>query len=217
MKHIPSRTAILIFLLAAACKPSPRGVIVACVGDSLTDSSYPRHLSKSLAQEGIRTKIFNFGRSGFSSEEYLDYLEGNLAALASEKPDYVLVQLGTNDVRVDHDRVSAERFSSNMRSILDKLSRLKNPEGKKSLILLGTVPPIPDGSPFPFSPESQKRVESEINPILFLIGQQRKIPVVDNYELFLDNPHLLPAVHPSEEGYRSLARNWCEALVLLIK
>lgn len=93
MKLFSSKTAAFLLLFAAACNPSPRGIIIACVGDSLTESTYPRHLAKTLADEGIRSKILNYGRSGFSSGEYLSYLEENQAVLAAERPDYVLVQL----------------------------------------------------------------------------------------------------------------------------
>jgi len=217
MKLLSSKTAAFLLLFAAACNPSPRGIIIACVGDSLTESTYPRHLSKTLADEGIRSKILNYGRSGFSSGEYLSYLEENQAVLAAERPDFVLVQLGTNDVRMDHDRTSQEQFSANMQNILNILSMLQNPEGKKSKILLATIPPIPSGTPFPFSSESQNRVQDEINPLIIRIGKEKKIPIVDNYSLFLENPHFLPEVHPSEDGYKHLARNWFEALKPLLK
>lgn len=217
MKLLCPKTAIFLLLFAAACHPSPRGIIIACVGDSLTESTYPRHLSKTLADEGIRSKILNYGKSGYSSTEYLGYLEENQAALTAERPDYVLVQLGTNDVRMDSDRTSQEQFSANMQNILNILSQLQNPEGKKSQILLATIPPIPSGTPFPFSPESQNRVQDEINPCIIRIGKEKKIPIVDNYSLFLENPHLLPEVHPTEEGYKHLARNWFEALEPLLK
>lgn len=217
MKLLSPKTAAFLLLFAAACNPSSRGIIIACVGDSLTDSTYPRHLSKALADEGIRSKILNYGRSGFTSGEYLSYLEENQAVLAAERPDYILVQLGTNDVRMDHDRTSQEQFSANMQNILNKLSMLQNPEGKKSQILLATIPPIPSGTPFPFSPESQNRVQDEINPLIIRIGKEKKIPIVDNYSLFLENPHFLPEVHPSEDGYKHLAHNWFAALKPLLK
>lgn len=216
MKDLFPKAAFLILLFAAACNPSQRGVILACLGDSLTDSSYPRYLSQALVKAGIRSKILNYGKNGYNSGEFLRFLRDNQTTLAEERPDYILIQLGTNDVRIDHDRNSAEQFSENMKNILDILSQLKSPDGKKSKILMATIPPIPSGTPYPFSPESQKRVQKEINPAVIRICQENKIPLVDNHSLFLKNPHLLREVHPTEEGYRFMALNWLATLKPLL-
>ena len=217
IRSIPAVLSLIVFLSLLSCSSSHRGVIIACMGDSLTESSYPRHLLKTLAREGVRAKIINFGRSGFTSGEYLNYLEKNQPAIAAAQPDFILVQLGTNDVRIDHDRTSKEQFFSNMKNILGILSQLKNPEGKKTRILLATIPPIPLETPFPFSSDSQRRVMSEINPVIFQIGKEQKISIVDNYTVFIESPQFLPEVHPTEEGYKLLAGNWFVALKPLLK
>jgi lysophospholipase L1-like esterase len=199
------------------CSSSERGKVVLCAGDSLTDSSYPRHLQNVLRSVGIRAKVLNYGRSGHTSGEYLRFLMDNEELLASERPDFILLQLGTNDVRVDHDRTSKNLFYENMNKILARFDRFRNPDGNNAQVLIATVPPIPADIPFPFSLESRKRVENEINPLIVQIGKERKIPVVDNTTLFIENPGLLSDVHPSEEGYKLLARNWFTALEPLLK
>ena len=210
-------TFFLFLILYLSCSSSQRGVIVLCAGDSLTESLYPRFLKKFFISEGIRAKVFNYGQRGHTTGEYLDYLQKNRESLAEEHPDFICILLGTNDVRNDHDRTSKEQFYTNMKDIIAIFSQFKDPDGKKSRILLSTIPPIPAGVSFPFSPESQERVTSEINPLILKIGKEEKLPVVDNTTFFINEPGLLPEVHPTEEGYGRLAQNWFKALQPLIK
>lgn len=212
-----SFTLFILYAFLLTCSPSQRGVIVLCAGDSLTESSYPKFLKNILISEGTRAKILNFGRSGNTTGEYLNYLLNNKESLAKKHPDIVCLLLGTNDVRNDHDRTSNEQFYTNMKDIIAIFSQFKDPNGKKTRILLSTIPPIPEEVSFPFSPESQERVVNEINPLILKIGKEENLPVVDNTTLFLKEPGLLPEVHPTEEGYRRLAHNWFKALQPLIK
>lgn len=212
-----SFTLFILYAFLLTCSPSQRGVIVLCAGDSLTESSYPKFLKNILISEGTRAKILNFGRSGNTTGEYLNYLLNNKESLAKKHPDIVCLLLGTNDVRNDHDRTSNEQFYTNMKDIIAIFSQFKDPNGKKTRILLSTIPPIPEEVSFPFSPESRERVVNEINPLILKIGKEENLPVVDNTTLFLKEPGLLPEVHPTEEGYRRLAHNWFKALQPLIK
>ncbi len=212
-----SFTLFILYAFLLTCSPSQRGVIVLCAGDSLTESSYPKFLKNILISEGTRAKILNFGRRGNTTGEYLNYLLNNKESLAKKHPDIVCLLLGTNDVRNDHDRTSNEQFYTNMKDIIAIFSQFKDPNGKKTRILLSTIPPIPEEVSFPFSPESQERVINEINPLILKIGKEENLPVVDNTTLFLKEPGLLPEVHPTEEGYRRLAHNWFKALQPLIK
>ncbi len=207
-----SLALFVLFAFLLYCSPSQRGVIVLCAGDSLTESPYPRFLKNFLISAGIRAKVLNYGRSGNTTGEYLSYLINNMESLAEKHPDIVCLLLGTNDVRIDSDNTSTDLFHSNLKDILAIFSQFKNPDGKKTRILLSTIPPIPDGVPFPFTIESQERVVNEINPLILKIGKEENLPVVDNTTLFLKEPGLLPEVHPTEEGYRRLAKNWFEAL-----
>lgn len=218
MKGYPIKIvlSILIIFLISSCSFSLRRVIILCVGDSITESEYPRFLQEIFNKENIRAKVLNYGRIGHTSGEYLNFLEKNKTALAKSRPDFILLQLGTNDVRVDADRTSAEQFYLNMKEIIEIFRGFRNRIGEEPQILLATIPPVPEGTPFPFSRESSARVRDEINPLIQKICSEEKILLVDNYFLFLYSPHLLPEVHPTKEGYRYLAQNWYKALEPLL-
>jgi lysophospholipase L1-like esterase len=218
MKNLWNKTKylLLIIFFFSYCSVPPTGIIILCAGDSITEAEYPLFLDKILRKNGLRAKVLNYGRSGFTSGEYLNFLKENKDTLAAEQPDFILLQLGTNDVRVDHDSTPREEFYSNMKEIIKIFKDFRNRSGEKSEILLALIPPIPEASLFPFTLESHTRVTEEINPCLKKVSGEEKVILVDNYTPFVQSPHLLPEVHPSREGYRHLAQNWYAALKPLL-
>lgn len=205
---------LLILALFSFCSaPPPESYIVLCAGDSLTEAGYPKFLDRLLKEEGIRARVINYGKSGHTSGEYLRFLKEKKSDLAENHPDFVLLQLGTNDVRTDHDRTSAEDFYDHMKEIIRLFQDFKTRSGKNPRILLATIPPVPGGTPFPFSPKSGNRVTEEINPIIYKIAAEEKCSLVDNFSIFLNSPQLLPEVHPSDQGYKAMAKNWHNALI----
>jgi lysophospholipase L1-like esterase len=203
---------LLLLALLYSCSSPPTSYVIFCAGDSITEAGYPPFLNTLLKREGFRAKVLNQGKSGFNTKEYLEYLRENKTALADSHPDFILLQLGTNDVRTDHDQTSVDNFYANMKEIIRLFRDFETREGKKPRILLATIPPIPDGTPFPFSPLSAKRITQEINPLIQKIAAEEKCTLVDNYSVFLDSPDLLSEIHPSDQGYEALAKNWHNAL-----
>ena len=142
----------------------------------------------------------------------MNYLAKNRARLIAEKPDLVLIQLGTNDLRTDHDYTPTEQFRSRMKQIVDLFRTFRNRSGRIPEILVGTIPPVPTSGRFPFDAESARRVDAEINPAIRALAAEEGLAVVDNHGLFTRRPELLPDVHPSRDGYRALAENWREGI-----
>jgi lysophospholipase L1-like esterase len=202
---------LLVPFFVSVCSSASRGVIVICAGDSITAEAYPHFLQRLFNTAGIRARVLNFGRSGNTSGEYLGFLERNKERLKSVRPDFVLLQLGTNDVRVDADSTETPIFADNMIRIIEIFRTFRSRSGKAPRLLLGTVPPAPPG-PLPFSPESARRVSEEINPALRAIADKERISLVDHYALFFREPDLLSGVHPSREGYKRLAESWFLAI-----
>jgi len=190
----------------------PRNVIILCAGDSITEQGYPPFLGGLLRRSGLRARILNYGRRGNTSAEYLDFLKTDVRKIDAERPDFVLIELGTNDVRLDGDRVSQDAFEKNLGEITTILGGLQTRTGGRPDLFLATVPPIPAGIPFPFGAESSRRVIEEINPAIRKIAAGAGFVLVDNHALFLAAPDLLPGIHPSREGYKAMAGNWFRAL-----
>jgi len=209
--------SILLGVVLCSCGPSTGNDIILCAGDSLTEAGYPSLLEKMLKKDGRRVKVLNYGRSGDTSGQYLRFLSRNRPQLEAQNPDFVLLMLGTNDVRLDGDHTPAPDFEKNMREIIRIFADFRTRDGRSPRILLGTIPPVPEGIPFPFGPESTRRAVEEINPLIRAIAGDNKIPLADNYRLFSVPSPLLPDVHPSPEGYQAMARNWRESLNPFLK
>lgn len=209
--------SILLGVVVCSCGSSAGNYIILCAGDSLTEAGYPSLLEKMLKKDGRRVKVLNYGRSGDTSGQYLRFLVRARARLEAENPDFILLQLGTNDVRLDGDHTPALDFEKNMREIIRIFTEFRTRDGRPPRILLGTIPPVPEGIPFPFGPESTRRAVEEINPLIRAVAAEKKIPLADNHRLFSVPSPLLPDVHPSPEGYRAMAQNWRESLEPFLK
>lgn len=74
-KTSPSRIKaagiLLVLVLMIACSSPPPSYVILCAGDSITESGYPRFLNSLCKREGVRAKVFNYGKSGHTSGEYL--------------------------------------------------------------------------------------------------------------------------------------------------
>ena len=213
MKYRAGRWVILVLtaFLFSGCAPSGRGVIVFCAGDSITEAAYPHFLRRILNREGIAARVLNYGRSGYTSGEYLNFLVKSRDKLIEEKPDVILLQLGTNDLRNDHDFTPTDKFRANMKGILGVFRTFRSRSGKIPAILIATIPDIPETPPN-FDAASARRVRAEINPAIRDIAAGEGITVVDQHAVFVRRPDLLPEVHPARDGYRLMAETWREAL-----
>ncbi len=213
--------ALAAAMAASPCRHATRAPaedgrpLILCAGDSITAASYPDHLRDRLERDGFRVRVENAGRKGNTTGEYLAFLRASRLA-EREKPAVVLLQLGTNDVRIDGDRTPVELFRRNLESIIDLFMARPAVTGRVPIILLATIPPVKVVVIDHFDANSGIRVENEINLAIRNIARSRGIALVDNHALFAGRPSLLPDIHPSEEGYRVLADNWHAALAPLL-
>lgn len=194
---------------------APESPVVLCAGDSITAGGYPWYLQRRLDAAGYRFRVINAGEKGNTSGEYLAFLRRS-RILERTNPRWVLLQLGTNDVRSDGDATPVERFRENIAAILDLVAGHRNPDGSAPRVLLATIPPVSVEVAGHFNALSRARVETEINPAIREIGERRLMPLVDNHRLFAARPELLPGIHPSEKGYRALGDFWYDSLVPLL-
>ncbi|NOZ21170.1 MAG: hypothetical protein GXP25_08775 [Planctomycetes bacterium] len=202
---IPRRLLVNRLKPPVAIAKQPGELIVLCTGDSLTANTYPKRLQKRLAAAAVKARVLNYGVDGFTSGEYLWYARST-SLFRRTKPDIVLLQLGTNDVRCDFRHTPAAAFRRNMRRII----HLARDAG--ATVLVATIPPV-CRSIIGFSRRSVWRAAVEINPAIHSLAAEYDLALVDNYLLFRRHPQWLPGVHPTQEGYHGMADNWLRALV----
>ena len=190
------------------------GIVVLCAGDSITAANYPGYLQKKCHSLGKNITVINKGVNGHTSGEYLHYMK-SVSLLEETDPDIVLLQLGTNDVRVDGDKTNTVAFEANMSEIITLIESYTNSGGRKPKLVLGTVPSV-KRTRFSFNYGSERRVVEEINSAIVEMAKRHGVSLVDNYQLFIEYPEHLPGVHPDEKGYRLLAKNWLKAILPLL-
>jgi len=181
---------------------------IVCIGDSITTSQYgdyTKHLADFINTKDIKLKVYSGARPGNTSGEYLRFLKrSNL--LNKTNPNYVIVMLGTNDVRIDRDNTPINQFYNNMKTIIKIIKNHKNPDGSKIIIFIATIPPIFNIDLNPFNETSKTRIDKEIVPSIKKITKEEKINLIDIYTLFKNKPELLPGIHPNKDGYLSIAK-----------
>jgi lysophospholipase L1-like esterase len=220
----PVLRPLLLFLLhflASGCRREPvvpalTGLpVILCAGDSITAASYPKYLKTLLVRDGLPVQVINAGVKGDNTAEYIRFLDRS-QIIERTHPHWVLLQLGTNDLRIDNHATTTVQFRKNIEAILDRIGRHRNRDGSVPTVILATIPPIPVEIRWRFNAGSRARVEAEINPALRDIARRRGLILADNYAVFAARPELLPEIHPNEEGYRALAEAWRRILAPLV-
>jgi lysophospholipase L1-like esterase len=212
---------VLLHFLATGCRreavvPAMTGQpVILCAGDSITAAKYPGYLQQLMEKDGLLVQVINAGRKGDSAAEYIRYLEKSRIVERID-PSWVLLQLGTNDLRIDTHATTTEQFIKNIESILDRIERHHRPDGSSAQVILATIPPIRLEIRWHFDASSRLRVEAEINPAIRDIARRRGLILADHHAIFAARPELLKDIHPSREGYRVLAAAWQRILAPLV-
>jgi lysophospholipase L1-like esterase len=211
----------LLHFLSLGCRREPvvpalSGLpVILCAGDSITAASYPKRLKDLLVRDGFPVQVINAGIKGDNTAEYIGFLEKS-QIIERTNPDWVILQLGTNDLRIDNHATTTEQFRKNIESILDRIGRHRNRDNSVPVVILATIPPIPVEIRWRFNAGSRARVEAEINPAIRAIARRRGLVLADIHAIFAARPELLPEIHPNEEGYRALAEAWHRILAPLV-
>ncbi len=203
---ILSAAACLFCLISSAGGVEGKEIKILAAGDSITAGSYPSQLLNMLEEEGIAARVLNMGVPGATSGFYAEFVEKNKVFFGEYKPDFILLMLGTNDVR-KAEFEGAHRYISKMREITE-LFREKIYADFPPEIIISTILPI-----FPGESELDEifseRIRDEINTAVEELADELDLYFVDNYSLFEGRPELMPdGLHPCEEGNRRLANNW---------
>lgn len=198
---------VLTGLLLIPGRSAGKWGTILCLGDSLTESrfgSYPPYLAHYARKYGYRLRVSLQAYPGYTSGEFLSALRRNgLPQLGSA--DIVLVMLGTNDVRRDHDHTATATFRRNLEDICDLIRLSGGDTAKPPELVLLTIPPIVPKPDSPFDRDSVRQAREEVVPTIRQLAQERDTEVIDIFGFFRRHPDLLPGIHPTPEGYRRMA------------
>ncbi len=181
-----------------------------CLGDSITygpyellgTGGYPSHLEAALKDYFGEAEVINEGDGGDGSGGGAEKVGG---VLEREKPGYLLILYGANDIiqRV----TSVEDTISNLRIII------QTAKSRETIPILGTITPFdpwgPRGSPHRLG-EIYKR-----NIRIRELAQEENTELADLFLAFNNDFSLLDStgLHPNDQGYEIMAETWFEAIM----
>jgi lysophospholipase L1-like esterase len=132
------------------------------------------------------------------------------SSLNRQRPAYSLITYGTNDWNERVCQVSFPCFTPD-----SVRSMIRSAKTAQSLPVMGTIPPVNVGYDARVPPARQDWVH-RMNELLREIAFEEDVPVADLEEAFLAEPALPPLffdhVHPNDDGYDIIAREFFEAV-----
>jgi acyl-CoA thioesterase-1 len=211
-------------------KTLPETIRVACVGDSLTQSSgYPYELWKLFgsnapytigdytigpncedanASKGPHYAIGNFGAGSTTIllTTETPYMNTSLFQNALDyEPNIVVIMLGTNDAQPNLEPYNAS-FAANYKTLVSAFQGLSN----KPKIWLVLPPPIFSNQSGKIDPEYFKLT---IIPNIKEVAVEMNLPLINVYAALFNHPnYFTDGVHPSLEAAKIIASTVYEAI-----
>lgn len=186
---------------------SAKKIRVACIGDSITESTnYPRDLQTMLG-DGYMVGSFGVSGSTVLFDTYTPYIDQSAFTRAKNfLPDIVIIMFGTNDARTDNFK-SIDNFVADYMKLISEIQALNsNPK-----IFLVKPPPIFDNE---FELKSVNLLEGLI-PRIEQVANELGLPIIDVYSALENHPeYFQDGVHPSREGATLIASEVYKAISL---
>lgn len=182
---------------------------IVCFGDSITKRNYPEILGQLVGAEVIKS-----GVPGHSTSQAMRRLEPEVL---SHNPDIVVILLGTNDLRIDSERVFVplDKYHTN----LSKMATRCTKQGAQ--VVLCTVPPIREKTFFRRHDKKAfdaagglQQLLSDYRDTVIAVANEHDLPVVDLNQQLSSEPQWLSSdgVHPSETGDSIIAKHVARAV-----
>ena len=200
-------TAFLI-LTAGDKKPSSDAIRVACVGDSLTQSTeYPYYLWNLLGTENYALRNFGAGATTVLLNSETPYMNTTVFQDALDfQPDIVIIMLGTNDAQPSLHPYNASFVGDYVKLVAEFQELSSNPE-----IWVVLPPPIFSDQGGKTSPEYFKNT---IIPDIEQAANETNLPTIDVYSALASYPDYFPdGVHANREAAELMANEIYNALI----
>ncbi len=188
------------FFWAKENQSSKEAIRIACVGDSLTQSTeYPCDLSTQLGTKGYTVRNFGAGSTTVSLKSETPYINTTVFQDALEfQPNIIIIMLGTNDAQPSLHPYNAT-FIDDYLKLVDAFKGLSsNPK-----IWVVLPPPI-------FSDQSGKMdpgyFTQTIIPAIEHAANQTNLPIIDVYSALDSHPDYFPdGVHADSAAAKIIA------------
>jgi len=199
---------VLVLVIMAGCLQNGQSELtICCAGDSLM-RPIPRRLGEMLKISKRKIKIRDWSRGGLSSQSYQAFFKRHYQSWRNTRPDFILIQLGTNDVRsLLQKEYGIDDFKANLKTIIKNFRRFRGSKYKRPKIFMASIPLFYVVS----SPKERNRlIEERINPTIEETAREENVIFVDNYSVLYNRTHLYfpDGVHPNSRGVKALAKNW---------
>ena len=186
-------------------------MIIACLGDSLTEGDYGVYGKSGIANvkkenypyflgKILNAEVRNFGKCGYTASNYLNYYkEGNVNL---GNADVIIIMLGTNG---GHDDVNETQANIDYKELIN-LCRNDAPRAKLILCTPPHVTSNPEYSNYGYANQVEKATA-----FVRELANENNISMIDVAlcEHFnADNEHIMQpndGLHFGEQGYKTLA------------
>ena len=189
------------FVLTAGNKqPSSDAIRVACVGDSLTQSTfYPYDLGLLLGTANYTVRNFGAGSTTVLLNTETPYMNTSVFQDALEfLPNIVIIMLGTNDAQPNLHEYNAS-FVADYVTLINAFQLLSS----KPKIWIVLPPPIFSNQSGKISPEYFKLT---LIPDIEQAANETNLPTIDVYSALAGYGDYFPdGVHPNKEGAKLIA------------
>lgn len=197
---------MVLLMLVSCAEKSPDEFVIGCVGDSLM-SPIPKRLKILMRDYDRGIFVAGWAQGGMTVRSYLDFYKRRFPRGRTKNPDFILIQLGTNDVQsLIAGGYALDEFKADMMGIIAEFKTYSNGRGGSSHILIANVPLLLGEN----RGQLNSFIEHTLNPSIVNVADEEGLYLVNNYRVLKDRPHLYSpdGVHPNRIGERALAQNW---------
>jgi len=204
---VASAIAAFLILTAEDEEPPSEAIRVACVGDSLTQSTmYPYDLWKLLGTENYTLRNYGAGATTVLLNSETPYMNTSVFQDALDfQPDIVVIMLGTNDAQPSLHPYNASFVGDYVKLVTAFQELSSNPK-----IWAVLPPPIFSDQGGKISPEYFKNT---IIPDIEQAANETNSPIIDVYSALASYPDYFPdGVHANSAAAELIANAVYEAI-----